>query len=251
MKLRVLIVDDEKLARSRLRRLLAAREDVEVVGEAEDGAAARGLVESLKPDALFLDIQMPRMSGFELLRALKDPPGIIFVTAYDRFALQAFEENAVDYLVKPVTREALDRALAKLGKIVRREGPGPSGADLLRLIESLEKKERTIKRFTVKIGDKYLILPDDRITHFEARSKYTYLHTEDRSYIVPFALKDLEEQLDEGLFLRVHRSCIVNIENIASIHAWFGGRLLLKIKGGKEIVVSQSFAQEFKKRLRI
>jgi len=251
MKLRVLIVDDEKLARSRLRRLLAAREDVDIVGEAEDGTAARGLIESLKPDAMFLDIQMPRMSGFELLRRLQDPPGIVFVTAYDRFALQAFEENAVDYLVKPVTGEALDRALAKLERISRREGPGPTGTKLARLLESLEKKERTIKRFTVKIGDKYLIVPDERITHFEARAKYTYLHTEDRSYIVPFALKDLECQLDEALFLRVHRACIVNLENIASIHAWFGGRLLLKIKGGKEIVVSQSFAPEFRKRLHL
>jgi len=251
MTLRVLIVDDEKLARSRLRRLLAAREDVDVVGEAEDGAVARGLVDSIKPDALFLDIQMPRMSGFELLRSFKDPPGIVFVTAYDRFALQAFEENAVDYLVKPVTGEALDRALAKLRKITRRESAGPTAAELTRLVESLEKKERTIKRFTVKVGDKYLIVPDERITHFEATAKYTYLHTEDRSYIVPFSLKDLERQLDEALFLRVHRSCIVNIENIASIHSWFGGRLLLKIKGGKEIVVSQSFAPEFRKRLHL
>lgn len=249
MSLRVMIIDDEKLARSRLRRLLARHSDVEVVGEAGDGAEAGEMIRKLRPDALFLDIKMPRVSGFDLLRNLEEVPYVVFTTAYDQFALQAFEENTVDYLLKPVTEEALDRALAKLDRIARKEGPSSSG--LARLLETLEKKERIIKRFSVKIGDKFLIVPDEKIAFFEARDKYTYLQAEERSYIIPFTLKDLEERADPDVFLRVHRSFIVNLENIASIHQWFGGRLLLKMRGGKEIMVSQSFAGEFRKRLQL
>jgi two-component system LytT family response regulator len=244
-----MIIDDEKLARSRLRRLLARHSDVEVVGEAGDGAEAGEMIRKLRPDALFLDIKMPRVSGFDLLRNLEEVPYVVFTTAYDQFALQAFEENTVDYLLKPVTEEALDRALAKLDRIARKEGPSSSG--LARLLETLEKKERIIKRFSVKIGDKFLIVPDEKIAFFEARDKYTYLQAEERSYIIPFTLKDLEERADPDVFLRVHRSFIVNLENIASIHQWFGGRLLLKMRGGKEIMVSQSFAGEFRKRLQL
>jgi two-component system LytT family response regulator len=249
MSLRVLIIDDEKLARSRLKRLLARHSDVEVVGEAGDGAEAGEMIRKFKPEALFLDIKMPRVSGFDLLRNLEEVPYVVFTTAYDQFALQAFEENTVDYLLKPVTEEALDRALAKLDRIARREGPSSSG--LARLLETLEKRERIIKRFSVKIGDKFLIVPDEKIAFFEARDKYTYLQTEERSYIIPFTLRDLEERADPDVFLRVHRSFIVNLENIASIHQWFGGRLLLKMRGGKEIMVSQSFAGEFRKRLQL
>ncbi|MGB9005256.1 MAG: LytTR family DNA-binding domain-containing protein [Candidatus Aminicenantales bacterium] len=249
MSLRVMIIDDEKLARSRLRRLLARHSDVEVVGEAGDGAEAGEMIRKLRPDALFLDIKMPRVSGFDLLRNLEEVPYVVFTTAYDQFALQAFEENTVDYLLKPVTEEALDRALAKLDRIARKEGPSSSG--LARLLETLEKRERIIKRFSVKIGDKFLIVPDEKIAFFEARDKYTYLQAEERSYIIPFTLKDLEERADPDVFLRVHRSFIVNLENIASIHQWFGGRLLLKMRGGKEIMVSQSFAGEFRKRLQL
>jgi len=246
MSLRVLIIDDEKLARSRLKRLLARRSEVEVVGEAGDGAEAGEMVRRLKPDALFLDIKMPRVSGFDLLRNLEEVPCIVFTTAFDQFALKAFEENTVDYLLKPVTQEALGRALAKLARIARKEGPSSSA--IARLVETLEKRERTIKRFSVKIGDKFLIVPQEKVDFFEAKEKYTFLHTEDRSYIVPFTLKDLGDRADPDIFVRVHRSFIINLEKIASIHQWFGGRLLLKLKGGKEILVSQSYAGQVRKR---
>jgi DNA-binding LytR/AlgR family response regulator len=249
MSLRVLIIDDEKLARSRLKRLLAHRSGVEVVGEAGDGAEAGEMIRRLKPEALFLDIKMPLVSGFDLLRSLKETPYVVFTTAFDQFALRAFEENAIDYLLKPVTAEALGRALDKLDKIARKEGP--SSSDIARLMETLDKREQIIKRFSVKVGDRYLILPQDKIDFFEAKEKYTFLQAEDRSYIIPFTLKDLEERTDPDVFLRVHRSYIVNLERIASVHHWFGGRLLLKIKNGKEIVVSQSYVGEFRKRLQL
>jgi len=249
MSLRVLIIDDERLARSRLKRLLARRSEVEVVGEAGDGAEAEEMIRRLKPDALFLDIKMPRISGFDLLRNLKETPYVVFTTAFDQFALQAFEENTVDYLLKPVTEEALGRALFKLERIAGKEGPSPS--DIARLMKALDKQERIIKRFSVKVGDRFLILPQEKIDFFEAKEKYTFLQAEERNYIIPFTLKDLEERTDPDVFQRVHRSFIVNLERIASIHQWFGGRLLLKMKNGKEIVVSQSYAGEFRKRLQL
>jgi two-component system LytT family response regulator len=249
MSLRVLVVDDEQLARSRLKRLLAKRSGIEVVGEAADGVQAGEMVRRLKPDVLFLDIKMPRLSGFELLRHLEKSPCVVFTTAFDQFALQAFEENTVDYLLKPITEEALDRALAKLARIAPQQGP--SSSVIARLVETMEKKERMIKRFSVKIGDKFLIVPQEKIDFFEAKEKYTYLHIEDRSYIVPFTLKDLEERTDPDVFVRVHRSFIINLEKIASIHQWFGGRLLLKMKGGKEIMVSQSYAGPIRKRFQL
>jgi DNA-binding LytR/AlgR family response regulator len=249
MKIRALIIDDEKPARSRMQRLLRRYEDIEVVGEARDGREAADLIKAVHPDVLFLDIRMPRLSGFDLLKGLEESPYVIFTTAYDEYALKAFEENTLDYLLKPVDREKLDRAVSKLKKIFRQGRPLPVSVDML--VQSLEMKERIIKRFSVRLGDRILIVPDSRITCFEAKDKYTFLHTEDRDYIIPFSLKELETRLDPDIFLRVHKSCIVNIENISSIHKWFGGRMLVKVKGGKEVIVSQTFLGEFKKRIHL
>jgi DNA-binding LytR/AlgR family response regulator len=249
MKIRALIIDDERPARSRMQRLLRRYEDIEVVGEARDGREAADLIKALHPNVLFLDIRMPRLAGFDLLKGLEESPYVIFTTAYDEYALKAFEENTLDYLLKPVDREKLDRAVSKLKKIFRQGRPLPVSVD--KLVQSLEMKERIIKRFSVRLGDKILIVPDSRITCFEAKDKYTFLHTEDRDYIIPFTLKELETRLDPDIFLRVHKSWIVNIENISSIHKWFGGRLLVKIKGGKEVIVSQTYAAEFKKKIHL
>lgn len=249
MKIRALIIDDEKLARSRLQRLLRDYTDIEIVGEAGNGEDALHLIEAEKPDVLFLDIKMPLVSGFELLEKLEESPFIIFTTAYDRYALQAFEENTVDYLLKPIAKEKLERAVSKLTKIIRQGSPAQ--IDLEKLVRSLEKKEKVIKRFSVKVGDRIHIVPDYQITFFHAKDKYTFLNTEEKSYITPFSLKELEGRLDPEIFQRVHRSYIVNLENIQSIHQWFGGRLLLKLKGGKEVIASQNYASEFKKKINL
>lgn len=249
MKIRALIIDDEKLACSRMQRLLRRYEEIEVVGEARDGREAADLIKAVHPDVLFLDIRMPRMSGFDLLQGVEESPYIIFTTAYDEYALKAFEENTLDYLLKPIDREKLDRAVSKLKKIFQQSRPLPVSVD--KLVRSLEMKERIIKRFSVRLGERILIVPDSKIACFEARDKYTFLHTEDKDYIIPFTLKELEERLDPDIFQRVHKSCIVNIESISSIHKWFGGRLLVKIKGDKEVVVSQTYLGDFKKKLHL
>lgn len=249
MKIRVVIIDDEKPACSRLERLLRKYDEIEVVGEAQDGREAADLIKATHPDVLFLDIKMPRLSGFDLLKGLEESPYVIFTTAYDEYALKAFEENTLDYLLKPIDREKLDRAVSKMKKIFEQGRPLPVSLD--KLVRSLEVKERIIKRFSVRLGERILIVPDSRITCFEAKDKYTFLYTEDKDYIIPFTLKELEARLDPDVFARVHKSCIVNIENISSIHKWFGGRLLVKIKGGKEAIVSQTYAAEFKKKIHL
>jgi len=247
MTIRALIIDDEKLARSRLRRMLVDHPEVEIIGEARDGRDALRLIQTLHPDVIFLDIRMPLLSGFEMLRELKPSPAVVFTTAYDEYALKAFEENTVDYLLKPIDKDKLDRAVSKLLKIFH--GGSPVPVDIEKLIRSLEQKERMIKRFSVKTGNRFLIVPEDRIIYFEAEDKYTFLHTEDGGYIISFTLRELETRLDPDKFLRVNRSFFVNLEAVSSIHAWFGGRLLLKIKGGKEVIISRMYTGAFKKKV--
>jgi two-component system LytT family response regulator len=249
MKIRTIIVDDEKLARSRLRRMLAKTESIEVVGEAANGKDALDVIRESDPDVLFLDIRMPLLSGFEMLQELDKSPYIVFTTAYDEYALRAFEENAVDYLLKPISEEKLDRAISKVKRIL--EKGSVIHPDLEQLLQTIQKKEDIIRRFSVKVGDRIFIVPEDEIVFFHAEDKYTFLNTADESTIIPFTLKELESRLDSDMFIRVHRSFIVNIEQIGLMHRWFGGRIRLKMKNGKEITISQHYVGEFKKKIHL
>lgn len=244
MKKRALIIDDENLARSRLRRLLEKNENIQVVGEAKNGREALEMIEKTEPYVLFLDIKMPGLSGFDMLKKLDRSPYIIFTTAYDEYALRAFEENAVDYLLKPINSEKLDRAVVKLMKMTSHDSS--QSLDLKGLLDSIERKGQTVRRFSVKLGERFFLVQDTEIVFFHAENKYTFLNTAEKSYIIPFTLKELEAKLNPDKFIRVHRSYIVNIDRISSIHRWFKGRLLLKMKGGKEVIVSQKHADGFK-----
>jgi len=248
-RIRAVVVDDEKLARTRLKRMLSKYDNIQVVGEAENGTQALELVDDVEPDVLFLDIKMPSLSGFELLKRLRKSPHVIFTTAYDEYALQAFEENTVDYLLKPVSSETLDRAVRKLSSAV--SGNSVAGIDLERILQAIKTRGRTMRRFAVKLGNQFLIVPDDEIYSFHAEGKYTFLDTAQRDFIIPFTMKELETRIDGAKFARVHRSHIVNIEHVGSIHQWFGGRLLLRMKNGKEVVVSRGYVKEFKQRINL
>jgi len=245
--LRVVIVDDEELARKRLRKMLGKYEDVlEVVGEARDGKEAVEVVDKLTPDAIFLDVQMPGYDGFEVVRRLKSKPHIVFATAYDEFALKAFEENTVDYLLKPVEERRLEKAVEKL----RRLGDRTSlhlDANIEKLLSRLAANP--IKRLQVKVGDRIVLVDLKEVVFFEAKEKYTFLHTTDQEYIVEQTLAELESRLDATEFVRIHRSTIVNVKHIQEMVKWFGGKLKVKLKDKKntQLVVSRSYVDRIHK----
>lgn len=247
--IRALIVDDEKPARMRLTRLLHGYDDVRIIGEASSGKEALEFIRGENPDLVFLDIRMPGLTGFDVLEKLDRSPYVVFTTAFDRYALRAFEENAVDYLLKPIGEEELARAVEKMRRILN--SSGSHSGDIPALIDKLVRERTYLKRISVSSGDRIRIFPVERILFFLAEDKYTFMAEKDGRHVVSFTLKELESRLDPERFVRVHRSCIVNLDKVASAHRWFGGRLLLKMKNGKEITVSRNHASRFRERINL
>lgn len=227
-KYRTLIVDDEQPARDRLRKLLAEYEGkIVVIGEAQNGFECREMIDKLKPDLVFLDIQMPGLNGFEVLQQTVHSPVVIFCTAYDEYALKAFETNSIDYIVKPVKAERIQKAIEKLDSLIST----PDKQEILRLIDSYisQAPKKEITSMPIKVGDKMLFVKIDDIIYFSAEEKYVTIHTKDgKSYLSDSALKILEDKLDKK-FLRVHRSLLANINRIKEIDKHFGSRFILKM----------------------
>jgi two-component system, LytTR family, response regulator len=223
-----LIVDDERLGRAELRRLLAAHPEVEVVGEARDADEALALTERLQPDLLFLDIQMPGRSGFELLEQLERVPLVIFTTAYDEYALRAFEVNALDYLLKPVAPERLAAALARAE--LRKAKPTMAGG----------------QRIFVKDGERCWFVAVSDIVLLESEGNYARLYFGGNRPLVLRSLNYLEERLDPAIFFRASRKHILNLRFIDGIDAWANGGFLVRLKGGMEVEMSRRQAQKFK-----
>jgi len=247
MHLRTLIIDDEELARKRLRKMLQGFEsELEVIGEAGNGKEAVEKIEAAHPDVIFLDIQMPGYDGFEVVRRLHVKPFIIFVTAFDEYALRAFEENSVDYLLKPIDRKRLDMAVEKLRRLFN-VPKTPSNDNIERLLSQLAAAP--MKRLQVKSGDKILLINVDDIVYFEAKDKYTFLHTFDHQHIIDFTLADLEGRLDKTNFIRIHRSNIINLKYIHELVKWFGGKykVRLKDKNQTELLVSRGYVDQIQK----
>jgi len=249
MIIQSVIIDDEALARNRLKRMLKPYDFIRIAGEAGNGKEALEVIGDLQPRLLFLDIRMPLLSGFEMLEQLHETPYIIFTTAYHQYALQAFEENAVDYLLKPVSAEKLDRAVAKVSAIFSRGSVSTPHLD--RLVQSIQRKENRIERFSVKTGDRITIIPAEDILYFFAEDKYTFAATQDSESIISFTLKDLEQRLDPVKFIRIHRGAIVNIAQIQTIGKWFGGKYKLTFANGKELMVSASYAGRFRQAINL
>lgn len=247
--IRAIIVDDEPLARNRLKRLLKDVEDVDIVGEGKNGEEGLRLIETLKPELIFLDIKMPLLTGFEMLEKLDVSPSVVFTTAFDAYALRAFEENTVDYLLKPISEEKLERALNKVRKI------GGGGASQTvpykRLIDALTREDRIIRRFSVRIGDRILIVPEEKICFFRSEDKYTFLHTVDEKYIISFSLKELQKRIDPDQFIRIHRGVIIRLDEAESIHKWFRGQLKIRMKQGQEFTVTSRYVGAFKEKIHL
>ena len=259
---RAFLVDDEPLALERLQRLLVAFPEIQIIGTATDpSAAVATLNDSHSPqiDVLFLDIQMPGMNGFELLAHLAVQPFVIFTTAYDQHALQAFETNAIDYLLKPIESEQLERALKKLGRIRPIAKPdwqqNPALPQLLEeLTASLREGRATYpSRIASRVGERISFLPLDDITHFIAHDKLTFAVIDGRRHCVDQTIADLEQRLDPGKFLRIHRSALVNVDWIHEVNSWFAGKVVLTLKDAQhtQLAVARDRVRTLKERLDI
>jgi two-component system, LytTR family, response regulator len=249
MSIRAVLVDDERLARVRLRRLLQEHADVQIIGEAADGALACRLVEELTPDLVFLDVQMPELTGFDVLGRLTVRPRIIFVTAHDEFAVRAFEEQALDYLLKPVEPARLARALDRMRGL-----PTASAAEdekFERLLKAVERTTPVFRRIPVRAGSRVTLIEPASIVFCRAEDKYAVIYTVDGEHIVDRTIDDLETALDPEVFLRVHRSTVVNLSFVQELNAIEGGRFVIVLKqpAGAQVYASRAGARALRERL--
>ncbi len=246
-KIKVLIVDDEKLVRDYLRRVIGERNDIDIVGEAIDGTEAISMVQELSPDIMLLDIQMPELDGFGVLDFLDTPPPTIFVTAYDEYAIQAFEVNAVDYLLKPVTKKRLFDAIDKAKIYIEREEIWKSKAtSILEHVSS-----QPVSKIALNTREGFKLLNVEEIFWVEADGDYSSIHTLKKDYFYKKNLKILESRLPSDLFLRVHRSYIVNLRKVTELTSSAAGGYKLKMVDSTEIPVARRKARDVKKRLKI
>ncbi len=245
LPLRTIIIDDEQLALNRLKRLLSEYADVfDIIAEGHNGAEGLELIEKQKPDLIFLDIEMPLLNGFEMLAKVSVMPMVVFATAYDQYAIRAFEENSVDYLLKPIENERLQKTIEKIkSRVEIREKPQDETTfqgetreshtqNLLRLLEKMQPRQE-MHSLSVKSGERILLIPLTDVSHFEAEDKYVFLNTLDgQQYLVNHTLTSLEEKLPVH-FLRVSRSAILNTHQINEIQRYFSGKYTIVMRDRK------------------
>jgi two-component system, LytTR family, response regulator len=238
LPLKTILIDDESLAVSRLRRLLDKHRDTfEVIGDAPNGAEGLTLIEAERPDVIFLDIEMPLLNGFEMLSRLTVMPMVVFATAFDQYAIRAFEENSVDYLLKPIEADRLARTAQKIRTLVERSdtdhpATNPMTDSVMRLLAQMQPKKE-IYSISVKTGDKIRLVPLSDIAYFEAEDKYVFLATMDgQKFLTTYTLTTLSEKLPDT-FVRVSRSVTVNRHKIAEVHRHFDGKFVLAMTDKK------------------
>lgn len=254
MRLRAYLVDDEPLALERLHRLLDSTGRVEVTGSTTNPEEAAELLKMTAPDVCFLDIQMPRLNGFELLSRLANPPQVIFTTAYDNYALQAFGVSAVDYLLKPIEIGPLNNALTKVERL---HGAGPlAPVDVQALARHLADALQASKpeypdRIASRLGERLLFLDLTRVTHFLAEHRLTFAVSEGKAYCVDHGITLLESILDPKQWLRIHRGSVVNVQWIKEVAPLPGGSLCLRLRDAAhtELTVARDRARDFKARM--
>lgn len=251
MTLRTLLVDDEPLARARLRRLLAEHPDVDITGEAADGLEACRVIDESRPDLVFLDVQMPGLSGFEVLANVRHRPHIIFVTAHDEFAVRAFDAQALDFLVKPVEPARLARALARLEGPDAQRALQEDQARLRALLEAMARTQNAPRRIAVRRGATVTLVEPESILFCRAEDKYAVLYTADGEHVVDRTIEELEATLDSARFLRIHRSAIVNLAAVRDLTAVEGGRFLVTLKDADatKLYASRNGARLLRERL--
>jgi len=243
MSIGVLVVDDEPIARHAIVRQLRADPDIDLLGECGDGASAVATIRAQSPDLVFLDIQMPAMTGIEVIDAIGPArmPAVVFVTAFEQYAVKAFETNAVDYLVKPFSRErfaaTLARAKARLS--AGRAAQGGESQRILQALEDLRQRDAWLQRIPVRVDEHVVLVPVDDIVWIKANRNTVELHLADRVHELRETMTTLAERLDPRHFARIHRSAIINVRRVKAIHPWFNGHHVVTLDTGQELRMSR------------
>jgi len=248
---RVVIADDEPLARERLRMLLDGQDDIEVVGECQDAAQAIDAIRRLRPDLVFLDVQMPGASGFDVVAALDQDrlPLVVFVTAFDHYALKAFDVHALDYLLKPFDRERFLQALGRARTQLQRPANGELRRRLLDLVRDLQPSPPRLDRFVIKSGGRVFFVRADEIDWIESAGNYVKLHVGPEAHLFRETMNAIEAQLAPETFYRIHRCHIVNIERVKELQPWFNGEYVVFLRSGTRLTLSRGYREKLQERI--
>ena len=249
MKIKSIIADDEPLAREKIRTLLEEDPDIELIGECADGIETVTAIRNQQPDLVFLDVQMPELDGFGVLKALhhSNMPTLIFVTAYDQYALRAFEVHALDYLLKPFDRERFQKALQRAKEHIRKEKSGEVNEKLLTLLQDLKSEKsnnherKYLDRLVIKAGGRVTFLKTEEIDWIEAAGNYIRLYIGKDSHLLRETMNNIQTKLDPEKFLRIHRSTILKIDRIKELQPWYHGEYVVTLENGKQLTSSRSY----------
>lgn len=248
--IRVLLVDDESLAREMLREMLQNDPQVTIVGESCNGREALDAIRTHSPDLIFLDVQMPELGGFEVLEALgKEIPGVIFVTAYDQYAVRAFEVHALDYLLKPFDQERFDISWQRARTQILRDRNGGTDQRILALLEEMKAGNKYLERLVIKASGRIYFLETTEIDWIEAEGNYVSVHSAKKSHLLRETISSLEAQLDPKKFLRIHRSSIVRIDRIQELQPWFHGEYRIILQNGTQLTLSRNYRDKLQEAL--
>lgn len=243
MKIRAIIIDDELPARTRLKNYLKEYPEITIIGEAQDGKEAVSLINKSDPDLIFLDIQMPDMDGFKVLEKINNKISIIFVTAYDEYAIKAFEVNAIDYLLKPYSKErfksAINRGISNIKKKEQTE-------NIISLLEFIKKKKSYLDRITIKNDSEFEILKVEDIDFFRVESGIVFLYSGNNKCMIDVTISQLEKRLNPKIFYRTHRNSIVNLMKIYKMDVWGQGKYVIKFANNERIFISRDRIKKFK-----
>lgn len=237
-KIKIIIIDDESLARQVSRNYLSRHNNIEIVAECSNGFDAIKKINELKPDIILLDIQMPKLTGFEMIELIENPPVIIFTTAYDHFAIKAFEVSAVDYLLKPFSEERFDQAINKAIKLL--DDKFKQDDSIRSIIAEHDKKIETLERIVIKDGGKINIIPVNEIRRIEAQDDYVMIYSEQGKFLKQKTMKYFEDHLDETQFVRIHRSHIINLFYLQHLEQQENDSYKIILKNGQDLPVSKS-----------
>jgi len=244
-KIKAIIIEDEELGRLLIKNYLKQQEEIEIIAECENGFEGIKAIQELKPDLVFLDIQMPKLNGFEMLEILDDKPEIIFTTAYNQYAIQAFELNAIDYLLKPFSKERLLEALQKAIKRIHSLEPVNENVHKL----TLHPIDEIIERVVVKSNTKISVIPVEKIRYIEAQDDYVMIYTTEGKHLKQSTMKYFEQHLDPNNFMRVHRSYIIRFDQVVQLEPYGKDSYIAKLKDGPAVPISKSGFKSLKEKL--